>query len=46
MFIRVNIDYKESIAIIEKIKTNNIFIIENIFFERKFHVSISNIDVS
>jgi len=46
MLIRVNVDHKESIAIIEKRETNNVSVVKDVLFEREPYVSKSNIDVS
>jgi len=45
MIIRIYIDYEKDIAIIKKRKAINIFVIENIFFQRKLHIRKLHIDI-
>jgi len=46
VFIWVNVDHKESTAVIEKRETNNISMVKDILSKRKPHISKLNIDVS
>ena len=46
MFIKVNVDHKESTAVIEKRETNNVSIVKDILSKREPHISKLNIDIS
>jgi len=43
--IRVNINHEEDRTVIEKEEITNVFVIKNVFSERKFHIRESNIDI-
>ena len=46
VFIRVNVDHKESTAVIKKRETNNVSMVKDILSEREPHISKLDIDVS
>ena len=45
MFIRVNIDYKENIATVEKRKATNVLMIKDVLSQRETHINKSNINI-
>ena len=38
MIIRINIDHEENITVIEEKKATNVFIIKNVFSQRRTHM--------
>jgi len=45
MIIRINIDHEENVTVIDEEKVINVFMIKNVFSQRKTHIREAYVDV-